>query len=820
MKFTLNWLRKHISSNHSDLVKKIDEIGLEVEYCEDQRQKYQNFIVAELSSAEQHPNAHSLKVCKVNTGSELLTVVCGAQNARAGIKVVLAKVGATVPNGGFQIKKSKIRGLESEGMLCSAEELCLEASSEGIIELEETAEVGRSFAEHAGLDDVIIAVALTPNRRRDCASVYGIARELAAANYGTLNPIESVTNEGPDSGIVVEIAAKDHCSQFNYFTCRDLNQAALDLRDIDLMRRVKDLNLNPLVNISNFTMLNLGNPNHIYDLDKIAGNTIYVQLSKGGEEFIALGGKQYILPQGLLVICDSEKVLSLAGLMGGELSKVDEKTRNILVEVADFSAQMVALAGQTLGITSDSKYRFEAGIETTSVDRTALWMRRFFKNASAVQSVFGKPYCYVGQLAISLCEIESYIGIPVDDNEIERMLERLSFNPVATGRRCFDLMIPTWKQGNIETYHEVIDDLLRMGLMEQINTTESSSESSRRFISTSQVSHNIIESIKTNSPKGMANSRMIIDSTASQLRQNLIGRGMREVVTWSFYSQEEIFGIESSHIAQYCLNKTSDKNESISVSNPLNNNFTQMRRTIVPNLVNTLCQHPNNKENEMSIFEIGNVYSNLFEDLQAAVVCGLRAGKKQCSFYDVREDLLSLLSLLKLSGKITDYSFDTQVPKYYSPIRSIRVKLGNTVLGICGELHPSLVKKFEIAHKQAAIFEMFVNNIPSKYFKILPAKALTISPYQKINRDLAFIVDSNVTGGDLVASVNSLKEKLIDEVEIFDVYYGLDGGKKSVALNISIQPLESNITDDIINSIMQKVITVIKEKNNGQLRDK
>lgn len=819
MKFSLNWLKKHIDLHCTDaeVLAKIDEIGLEVESFEDQKAKYNHFIVAEILHTEAHPNADSLRICKVNTGGAVLNIVCGAPNARPGIKVVLAMVGAIVPNGSFQIKKSKIRGVESEGMLCSIEELLLGKESDGIIELDSNAIIGKSFSEQARLDDTIVEVALSPNRRRDCASVYGIARDLAAAGCGTLRNVEITSSNGEKPSMLVEIEAIDQCHQFNFFTCELINQKLLNIEDIKFMSKIKDLHENVLVNLSNFTMMNLGNPNHIYDLDKIKGEKIYVRLSKDNEKFIALGGKEYCLPSGLLVIADKEKVLCIAGVIGSELSKVDENTKNILVEVANFTPKSVALAGQLLTITSDSKYRFEGGIDIASVDRTIEWIRQFFPNASAVTRSYGESYNYVTELEISLDKVESYLGIKVHDEEINNILQRLSYQPKLIDSRKFQLQIPTWKQGNVESYYEVIEDLLRMGLMEKIN----SFSINKPFIKGVQVSQNMMDAVNSNSHKNIFNPRLIINSTGSQLRQELIGRGMNEVLTWSFYNQEENFTIENHHITKYYLNKKSDEIEIISIKNPINNNFQIMRRSLIPNLVNTLATYPNNQEKNLSIFEIGNIYGRVLDDFQSILVSGLRVGnisqKQKFSFYDVRDDFMTLLKVFSMSDKLIDYSYDSHVPHYYHPTKSIRIKLGNNVLGICGELHPTIISKFDIKHQQVAIFELLTNNIPSKAYKIQSKKELILPIHQKIDRDLAFVVDNNLMVGDIVKAVNSTKEKLIADIEVFDVYYGVEDGKKSVAIKIWIQP-NDNITDEEINTIMNRVIQTVSEKVGGKLR--
>lgn len=830
MKFSLEWLKRHIDTDASihEICNKLNEIGLEVEECHNQIAQYNGLIIAKILSAEQHPNADNLRVCKVSAGGDaIFNVVCGAANARAGINVVLATIGTIIPNGSFEIKKSKIRGVESEGMMCSADELCLSHdmrfANDGIIELHDGIKIGQSFAEYAELNDVLFEIALTPNRRRDCASVYGIARELAAAGIGTLKgdltTPPSFSQEMPQ--IKVQIIANDSCSQFNHFIATN----TIIRNDTEIMSKVRDMSDNALVNISNFTMFNFGNPNHMYDLHKITGDTIYVKMSEGGEEFIAIGGKSYILPKNILIICDAEKVLCIAGVMGSELSKVTESTTHVLVETANFSQKAIAFASQTLNIISDSKYRFEGGIDWNSVDKASEILASYFEKPSIISKTYGAALSFLTHLTISIHQIEKYLGMKVQHEEIFELLSRLSFNPVIQSQNEFHLTIPTWKQGNVETYREIIEDLLRVGLMEQINSTQNH----RRFIRTTDIHQNMLQTINDYSHDSMMSSRVMLHSIQSEMRNNLMARGINEVVTWSFYSHEDEFMMEGNHTLKYCINKDVEAPDRIELVNPLNSNFKFMRRSIIPNLVHTLLQHPNNLEESFSIFEIGNIYSRALNNFEAMSVCGLRAGNvfenslhnkmRQWSFFDVREDFLSLLRVFNMNDKITDYTFDDKVPAYYHPHKSIRIKLGNIVLGICGELHPMLVKTLNISHSSVAIFELFTHNIPSKCYKVMPSKSLTLFNYQRIERDLAFIVNQDLYVGDIVKTIYSCKEKYIESVKVFDVYSGIEENKKSVALSICIQP-QFNMTDEMIQNIMNNIIQAVIKKYDARLRDK
>ncbi|MFN8912587.1 MAG: YtpR family tRNA-binding protein, partial [Alphaproteobacteria bacterium] len=366
MKFTYSWLKEYLNTNATvgQICEALTNSGLEVESVQDNGALFEPFIVAEILNAARHPDAERLQVCEVNDGSKVIQVVCGAANARAGIKVVLAPVGAIIPANQLQIKASKIRGVDSNGMLCSAEELGLADESHGIIELESNAVAGQKFSEHAGLNDVVIEIALTPNRG-DAASVYGVARDLYALGLGELKALPSVKSIDLKPSIPVGIDAKEECYEFTITTVENVSNATKSL-DIEAFLKLVGHNIkSPLVSISNFTMFAYGRPNHMYDLNKIKGGFI-VRKSQEGEKFIPIGMDEIILPAGVLVVADDEKVLAVAGVIGGELSKVDENTKSIAIEVANFCPVEVAKSGRLLNIHTDSRFRFERRVDTAN----------------------------------------------------------------------------------------------------------------------------------------------------------------------------------------------------------------------------------------------------------------------------------------------------------------------------------------------------------------------------------------------------------------------------------------------------------------------
>jgi phenylalanyl-tRNA synthetase beta chain len=363
MKFTLSWLKQLLdtAANADEIALALNSIGFEVEGVEDKSAIYNPFIIAEIKEATRHPDADKLNVCQVNNGHEILQIVCAATNARAGIKVVLAPVGTTMPNA-MQIKLSKIRGIESKGMLCAADELLLEENSEGIIELGSDAVVGAKYADYANLNDVVFDVALTANRG-DGASVYGIARDLAAKGIGTLKPLAATALQYTEDKSPIAVTIEDEgCHAFSATYISGINNLPRANIYADALKGIGGSPKTPLVDISNFAMMNYGRPNHIYDADKIKGDLV-IRKSRADEPFVAIGGQEYKLPEGLTVVADSEMVVCIGGVIGGELSKVTEETKNILVEVGDFDPIAVTNSGRVLNQHTDARFRFERGID-------------------------------------------------------------------------------------------------------------------------------------------------------------------------------------------------------------------------------------------------------------------------------------------------------------------------------------------------------------------------------------------------------------------------------------------------------------------------
>jgi len=591
----------------------------------------------------------------------------------------------------------------------------------------------------------------------------------------------------------------------------------------NLLKIIKEEHENPLVNLSNFLLFDLGTPNHFYDLDKIHGK-IVVTLSEEGEVFTALGGKNYLLPAGLLVIKDEEKILSLAGLMGGELSKVDENTTNVLVEIANFKPEIVSLASFKLNLSSNSSYIFTSGCDYSGlIDKALAKLQEALCafDCSDIVHLKGESLSFIQELEVSLAKLEKYLGIPIAEEDFIRIFSQLSYQPTKLGEGLFQVKIPSWKQGNIESYHDLLEEILRLGYLEKINVITSNN----RFIKPYIVSSNGLELIKNNKQEEIFNPRLVMPSTADRIRETLVARGLQEVITWSFYSEEDeaLFKVEEDH-GKYFSNKSS--NDLIKVANPIKVNFTAMRRTFIPQFVKTLNKYPNYLEKDFSIFEIGSLYGMQYTNYQVNHVAGLRYGNlfknnlsnknRGWGFFDVREDIIALLGLLGLSTDFNNYQFDQVLPNYYNKSQSIRLKLGQSVLAFIGTLHPGINQELQ----SPALFELFLHNLPEKSYKKQQVKLFQPSPYQKIKRDLAFFVEETLMVGEMVKTIQALKENLIDLVEIFDLYKGVEPGKKSVGITITLQPLEGNITEVEIERVLCKIIEKLEEKYQAKIRSK
>jgi phenylalanyl-tRNA synthetase beta chain len=786
MKFSLNWLKTYLKTNSStdDIYAALNKCGLEVESMDDLITKYSNFKIAEIISTAPHPQADKLKICTVHDGQQNLQIVCGASNARVGIKVVLAPIGTTIPSNGMVIKLSKIRGVESKGMLCSADELALtEQAQEGILELPGDAPVGQGFAEFWGLNDVIFEVAITPNRG-DCASVLGIARELAAFGCGELINNNYQLNEQKESHVKVDIQDAD-CWHFSACYIEALNNPANSPAEIiSYLNKIGFNSKGTLVDISNFCMLSNGRPNHIYDADKVKG-AIFVRKATDGESFLALDGNEYKLDPAITVVADEEKVLAIAGVIGGELSKVDNNTRNVIVEMAIFSPIAVMQAGRKLKINSDARFRFERRVDHGLNTKALAYLINLIQQycggiVHKVVSSGGDKSPYVQQVEFDYASIKKISGKEIERSLVVDILGKL-------GLICQNgkIIIPSWRQGDVMSSADIVEEVIRVYGLENIEPI----------------------------PFVAAEVPVLQYNHVDSLRQVLVWRGLSELITWSFFAPEDAENLNG-------------EGKLLELKNPISNELSVMRSSAIPNLLKIAAKNLARGQVDIGFFEIGSIYQEHLPTMQMELVTGLRTGtysngsmhkdSREYDFFDAKADILSLLNKSNLQE--SQLNWQPSAPSYYHPGRSAEIRLGKKLIGYCGELHPNFLSKYDIG-QAVVVFELFSEALPQQKHKFAKSK-LTLNNLQPISRDFAFLIDEDINAATLKKVIIQAVPSFITKVMIFDVYQGknIPTGKKSIAISVQFQPINNTFTENEIADMCAKINEAAQVKINASLR--
>jgi phenylalanyl-tRNA synthetase beta chain len=796
MKFTLSWLKQHLSVYEKysvdDITNTLTSIGLEVEDVRDDAKIYVPFKVARILEANPHPDAQKLQVCKVDDGNEVLQIVCGAANARAGIKVVLAPIASVVPGSGLVIKQSKIRGVESYGMLCSASELMISGDDCGILELSEDAPIGASFAHYMKdmkAIDTTVEIALTPNRG-DAASLRGIARDLSAAGMGELIPLQEtdlLSVDNHSAALNCRILCPEYCQEFWLARIDGVNNKG-QLEALEAQLSLIDMSpKSPLVTLSNHLMFDIGRPNHIYDLNKINGE-IAVRLSQHDEEFIAIGGQEYKLPSGIMVIADEQKILAIAGVMGGELSKVDENTTNVLVEMANFHPDAVAQSGRALNLLSDSRYRFERRVDS-SISQYAI--SKLCNSITtllggkivACAALFGKALEYRNTLQLNSTKISEIIGTEISQQYILNLLDKLGFGIHDDG---ITIAIPPYRWGDIATNQDVAEEVLRFYGLSNVPSIQ------RHFIP-SQV-------------------KPLLPNTTDGIRNLLVSGGFVELITYSFISPQQArdFGLDIV----------------VEVINPISGDMSMMRTSMLPSMLQHAMRNVSYGFEDRSYFEIGNNFLGCQEQNQLLTASGLRVGKIQrktifkeersVDFFDVKQDVGSILQIHGL--KLGKLQMDREVPAHYHPGRSARVRLGKNTVAYFGELHPRVLQELDMKEAVCA-FEVILSHLPQPKRKVQKSKAV-ISSLQAVERDFAFLVKDNLAIGPLLSDVEAVAPQYVEKVQLFDLYRGekLAPNTQSIAFSIRLRPGTHTFTDAQIDEISNKIISLVQSKYAGVQR--
>ena len=800
MKITFDWLKDHLKTNlkEKNLLEQLTNIGLEVESVENLSADNNLFKIAKVIKTEKHPNADRLKICDVDVGDKKLKkVVCGAANAKEGLITIYAPPGAIIPKTKIKLTEAKIRGINSYGMLCSESELNLSDESDGIVELSKKYKknIGKSFFLKS--KSRLIDLSITPNRP-DCLGIRGIARDLAASGFGKLvSPKLKQLRLKTKQTLKVKINKEKNqgCSAFGSCLITNVKNSESPQWLKEKLVSIGQKPISAIVDITNFVMLDLNRPLHAYDADKI-DKGIIVRNSKSGEEFTALDNKTYKLENDMCVISDYKGVLGLGGIIGGIRSGTEFNTKNILLESAYFEPKSIRNTAKKLNIDTDAKFRFERGIDPLSIEDG------LSKAASLIKEICGGEISKFdiqeiekhknNTIKFDISLLEKVSGIKISTKEMIKILEGLGFK-VKKDKINLKLTIPTWRP-DISQEIDVVEELIRISGYDKIET---------------------INPIKERTKSTLTQSQKLFHF----LQRSIASKGYLEAITWSFTDPNY-----NDHF------KGSSKE--IKIVNPISSELGVLRNSIFSNLIMYLNKNLDRGFKDLSIFEIGPIFTGSNPGEQNTVLCGLSSGKKSrlswidqeriLDVFDVKKDVVQ--TLVEAGYNSEKFYIDNEVPNYYHPGKSGRLFLNDQedkVAAFFGEIHPNILKKIDIKTESLLGFEIFVDNLklPKKTLNNQKKKFI-FSDYQKSERDFAFVIDKNLSSQDLIKTISSINKNLISNIRIFDVYEGdnIPRDKKSIAINVTIQSNEKTLNDIDLENINKLIIKTVENKTGAKIR--
>ena len=779
MKFTLSWLKDHLETEASanDIVEKLTAIGLEVEGIENPAEKLKPFVVAEVLTAERHPQADKLQVLTVDAGTgEAIQVVCGAPNARAGLKGVFGAPGAYVPGSDLTLQVRPVRGVESRGMMCSVRELELGEEHDGIIELAADAPVGARFVDYAGLDDPVIDVAITPNRQ-DAMGVHGIARDLAAAGLGTLKAVEVARIAGTfPCPIEIRTDDPEGCPAFFGRVVRGVKNGPSPAWLQQRLKAVGQRPISALVDMTNYIMLSHGRPLHVYDLARLKG-ALVARRAREGEEVLALNGKTYRLDPGITVIADDIEVHDIGGIMGGEHSGVTEATTDIVIECAYFDPEHIALSGQKLALISDARARFERGVDPAFVEpglelATAMAIELAGGEASEMVRA-GTPPPLDRTVTYRPERCAGLAGIDVPPERQTEILERLGF-AVATGE-TWQIRVPSWRR-DVEGAADIVEEVARITGFDRVPATP------------------LPRAPGVARPTASAEQKL-----ERKVRRTAAGRGLNEAVTWSFISEAEAAPFGGSSWA---------------LTNPISEEMKVMRPSLLPGLLAAARRNMARGAQSVRLFEVGRRYLGDREHPTLGLVLAgeraprhWRAGKAQpFDAFDAKAEAVAVLAAA--GAPVDSLQLLGETGPVYHPGRSGRLALGpKNVLAEFGALHPRLLTTFDLDGPAVAA-EIFLDALPQKRASGHRRSAYSPPPLQAVKRDFAFVVPESLAAEQLLRAVRGADKAAITEVGLFDVFTGpgVPEGRKSLAVEVTLQPADKSFTDEELKAIADRIV--------------
>lgn len=809
MKFTLSWLKQHLTTE-ADLdtvVATLTKIGLEVEHVHDPAALLKDFVIAAVIEASPHPNADRLRVCRVDIGAGApIQVVCGAPNARAGLKSVFAAPGAYIPAKKITLGTGVIRGVESLGMLCSGAELEISADHDGILELPADAPVGAVYAQWAGLDDPVIDINLTPNRP-DAMGVFGIARDLAAAGLGSLvpSPIPPVPGQFPCPVAVARDFDEADAHLAPAFALRLVRGVRNGPSPAWLRNRILSIGLRPintLVDITNFLAFDRARPLHVFDAKKIAGN-LSVRRARAGETLQALDGRTYQLDENIVVVADDKGVESLAGIMGGEASGCDETTSDVLIESALWDPANIARSGRQLGIVSDARYRFERGIDPgfclPGLEYATKLILETCGGAASDIVCAGKIPEEKSGFLFPWSDVQRLTGLALSSSEMAAILERLGFSLAGVPSNSNLVMVkaPSWRPDIVGTA-DIVEEIVRIAGLDQIAAQPLPREDTR-----------IIAPVLN-----------LMQRRTRSAKRALAANGLIEAITWSFLSHKQatLFGGGGAELT---------------LVNPIAAELSDMRPSLLPGLIIAAQRNADRGFGDLALFEVGQIFKGADPADQKTAASGIRratargagpgrhwaAGSATVDIFDAKADAFALLNALGVP--LGGLQIAPAGPSWFHPGRCGTLHLGpKTIIGHFGEIDPRMLDALDVAGPIVG-FELLLDDIPAPKSKPTKTKPkLELSEFMPLERDFAFIVDRTVQAADLLKAAQAADKLLVTQVTLFDVYEGkgIPEGKKSIAIAVTLQPRDKTLTEAEIDAVAGKIVAEVAKKTGAHLR--
>ena len=798
MLISLNWLKQYIDLDGieiNEMENALTMIGQEVEKIEIAGSNLENVVTAKIIEKEMHPDSDHLTVCKVDNGKEILQIVCGASNHKVGDKVVLAQIGAKLSED-FVIKKGKIRGKESCGMLCSEVELGIGSDKDGIIILPEDAPIGIPFKDYLGINDTVFELEITPNRP-DCLSHIGIARELSAYYGKELKypetEIKSEISEKTSDNVKVSI--EDSNLSRRYVT-RILKNVTVKESPKWLKERIEAVGLrsiNNIVDVSNFILMEMNHPNHVFDLDKIEGNEIKVKSAVKGDKLVTLDDQERELEDGDIVICDSKKILALGGVMGGLDSEVTDNTKNILLEVAQFNPQNVRKTSRRLTLSSDSSYRFERGIDVEDSIKVINRLANLIQEVAGGEILNGYvdvyPVPHENKVAeLNFERLNRFVGKVIPREKVIEILRNLEIDVKDNGE-TLTLTAPSYR-GDLELEQDYFEEVIRMYGFDNIE--------------------NILPRVDINK-----NSTLDTTKLTDRVKTICASVGLKEVINYSFIPKDALQKLKFTGVSEDKL---------IDISNPITEDFVTMRPTLLYSLIKNAKDNMNRNVSNIRFFEVSRTFEKAEElakeDIKVGIILAGENDKTlwnpkpvHYDFYDLKGIVEEIFSKLKFQS----FSIKRSVQTEFHPGRSADVFVGKEYIGSFGEIHPDVLENFGLNKKTVLVAEFNIELI-KKYIN-KPFVYQGIVKYPAVPRDLALVMNENILVGDVLKTIEKIDKK-VEKVELFDIYQGIgvESGKKSVAISILLRDDSKTLEEKEINDIIDKILAKMKKDYMAELR--